>query len=338
MILKKIQQTITSFILLLVFLYFCPLTCSAENPSGPLYQGNRYPLMFMIMTPVPHGPDIPEGRFLIRLRTDYTSVHIDKQSDDYEILTDMEIGVVTPECEMKIGEKLALGFSIPLISYNGGFLDGPLEDYHELGNFPEYGRSLRPKNEFACVVKKDGETWFEADQHGLHPGDSRVDLKYALADTGWFKGALLASLKIPTGDEDKGFGSGKVDYGFSLLTRLTRGKMALYLNPGVIFPTDPETAEADISYKTMATLFAGLEYIHSPSWSFAAQLNTFTSPLNGTGIDTLDNPSVELAIGFTRSWGRNTRVSFAFCEDLSGLAPDFTIHAGVETSFDMLMK
>jgi hypothetical protein len=85
----------------------------------------------------------------------------------------------------------------------------------------------------------------------------------------------------------------------------------------------------------MATLFAGLEYIYSPAWSFAAQLNTFTSPLNDTGIDTLDRPSVELAFGLTRSWGRNTRASFAFCEDLSGPAPDFTVHAGIETSFNM---
>lgn len=335
MILKKIQQTITASVLLLAFLYLRPLTCMADNPVGPLNQGNRYPLMFMVMTPVPHGPNLPEGRFLVKLRTDYTSVHIDKQSESYEILTDMEIGVVTPELQMKIGENLALGFSIPLISYNGGFLDGPLEDYHELGNFPEYGRSLRPKNEFACVVKKDGETWFEAEQHGLHPGDSRCDLKYVLTGNGWFKSSLLASLKIPTGDEDKGFGSGNVDYGFSLLSQFTRGKMAFYLNPGVIFPSDPDTAGADISYKTMATLFAGLEYIYSPAWSFAAQLNTFTSPLSDTGIDTLDNPSVELALGLTRSWGRNTRASFAFCEDLSGPAPDFTVHAGIETSFNM---
>lgn len=335
MILKKIQQTITASFLLLVFLYLNPLTCIADNPSGPLYQGNRYPLMFMAMTPVPQNPDLPAGRFLVRLRTDYTSVHIDKQSENYELLTDMEIGVVTPEWVVKIGESMSLGLSIPLISYNAGFLDGPLEDYHELGNFPEYGRSLRPKNEFAFVVKKDGKTWFEADQHGLHPGDSRLDLKYALTDSGWFKSSLLTSLKLPTGDEEKGLGSGKADYGFSLLTRFTRGKIALYVNPGVIFPTNPETAGADISYKTMATLFAGLEYIRSPAWSFMAQLNTFTSPLSDTGIDTLDNPSVELALGFTRSWGRTTRASFSFCEDLSGLAPDFTVHVGVETCFDI---
>jgi hypothetical protein len=335
MILEKIQQTIAGSLLLLIFLFLSPDTSRAEDAAGPLYQGNRYPLMFMVMTPVPKSPVLPEGRFLVRLRTDYTSVHIDRQSDRFELLTDMELGVVTPEAEMKIGDHLSLGVSVPLISYSGGFLDGILADYHKLGNFPDYGRSLRPENEFACVVKKDGRTWFEPEQHGLHVGDTRLDLTYAFPGTAAFRAALMASLKLPTGDENKGFGSGKTDAGIFLITRFTHEKIALYLHPGVIFPEDPETKGADITYRTMATLFAGLEYIKSPAWSFMAQVNTFTSPLEDTGIDTLDNPSVELALGFTRRWGRNTKASFSFCEDLSGPAPDFTVHAGVETGFDL---
>lgn len=332
MILKKIQPAIHALFHFMMFLtVFSPGALAAE-PGGPLYQTNRYPLMFMVMTPVPRSPVLPEGRFQVRLRGDYTSVHIDKTSPGFELLTDMEIGAVTAEGEIRIGERMSLAVSIPLISYNSGFLDGVLEDYHDLGNFPEYGRSLRPKNEFACVVKKDGKTWFEADQHGLHPADTRLDLTYALPAGERFRSALMASLKIPTGDEDGGFGSGKYDAGLTLLTRFSFKRMAIYLNPGVIFPEDPKTQGADIRYRTMATLFAGIEYVHSPAWSFMAQVNTFTSPLENTGIDTLDDPSVELALGFVKRWGL-TRASFSFCEDLSGPAPDFSVHVGVETGF-----
>lgn len=334
MILKKFQPAIVALLCLLVPAFTITPGARAAEPAGPLYQSNRYPLMLMVMTPVPRSPVLPEKRFRVRLRTDYTSVHIDKASQNFELLTDMEIGAVTLEGEARIGERLSLGFSLPFVSYNSGFLDGFLEDYHELGNFPEYGRSLRPKNEFACVVKKDGQTWFEPDQHGLHPADARLDLTYAFPAGERFRSALMASLKLPTGDEDKGFGSGNFDGGLTLLTRFRYRSLAFYLNPGFIVPRDPETQGADIRYRTMATLFAGLEYVHSPAWSFMAQLNTFTSPLKDTGISTLDDPSVELALGFTRSWGR-TKASFSFCEDLSGPAPDFTVHVGVETGFDL---
>ncbi len=328
MIQQKIQQTIAVIALLL---FTGP--AASEEFAGPLAQANRYPVAFMFMTPIPHTPELPDGPVLVRLRADYTSVHIDKSSDSYELLTDMEIGAVTPELEVKLGGRASLGLSLPMLSYTGGFLDGPLETYHDLGNFPEYGRSLRPKNEFACVVKKNGKTWFTAKRHGLHPADMRIDVKYALTGTDRLKSSILASLKLPTGDEHKGFGSGKTDYGMSLLTRMTFGKTSLYLNPGFIIPADPETDGADITYKSMATLFAGLEYAVSPTFSLMAQVNAFTSPLENTGIDTLDNPSVELALGFTRRWGWNIRSTFSFCEDLSGLAPDFTVHAGVETCF-----
>ena len=308
-----------------------------ESPSGPLYQSNRFPTLLMVMTPVPHSPDPAPGRFHFNLQTDYTSVYINKQSGDYQVLTDMEIGVVTPRFSARAGKNLTFSVSVPFISYNGGFLDEILEDYHDAGHFPDYGRSSRPDNEFACVVEKNGKTWFSPEQGGFHPGDSRVDLEYSLIRHPAFAGSLMYSLKLPTGDADRGFGSGGVDQGLFALTRMTAGNFSLYLSPGVIFPQDPETRGADISYDTMYTLFTGIEYTRSRAWSFMVQLNTMTSPLENTGIDTLDDPGVELALGFTRRWD-NVKASFSFCEDLSGTAPDFTVHAGIEIDFDISGK
>jgi hypothetical protein len=333
MILKKFQPAIVAAIYSCLFFFTAVQDSFPETGQGPLFQTNRNPMMFMVMTPVPRSADIQDAPFLFRLRTDYTSVHIDRESRDYDILTDMEIGVVTPEFGIKLGDRCSVDLSVPFISYGGGFMDGFLEDYHELGGFPDYGRSLRPKNEFACVVKKDDKTWFEMEQHGLHPGDARLDLTCSLTGGSRFKAALQAGVKFPTGDPDGGFGSGKTDFGVFLLTRSTFNRLVVYFNPGVIVPKDPETLGADISYRTMATLFAGFEYIKSPLWSFSAQFNGFTSPLSNTGIDVLDNPSVELALGFSRKLGKNARAAFTFCEDLSGPAPDFSVHAGVETSF-----
>ena len=306
-----------------------------DGSSGPLYQSSRFPTLFTVMVPEPKSPDMQKDRCHVSILTDYTSVFMNRQSANWNLLTDMEIGVVTPVIDVRVCHDLSVGFSIPFISFSPGFLDGPLADYHKFGHFPDYGRKYKPKNEFEWVVTKDGKPWFTPTVYGFHPGDCRFSMKYSLIENPSFASALLYAVTLPTGDAKTGFGSGGVDHGVSLLSRFSKGPFALYLNPGVILPHDPETLGADIHYRTMYTLFGGIEYVYSPHWSYLIQLNTFTSPLSGTGITILDDPSVDIAFGFIRRFDHGSQFTFSFCEDLSGAVPDFTFHAGFETHFDL---
>lgn len=317
------------FIHFFILMLIVAVTLPNRVGAAPLTQSDRFPLMFMVMTPEPDTPDLPDGRLNLRLDTDYTSVFINKQSQTWDVLVDMEIGVVTPGVEFRLGNRFSLGYRLPLVSMNAGFLDSPLADYHEAGHFPDYGRSLRPNNEFAYVVEKDGQPWFSPETGGLHPADSRLNLKYAVYTHPSCSAALMYSAKLPTGDRTTGLGSGRIDHGFFLLTRMSRGPMTYYLNPGLILPHDPKTKGADIQFRTMGTLFVGAQYKVRDSLSLNVQLNTFTSPLSDTGIDTLDNACVELALGLIYRLKRGLSLDVSFNEDLSGPAPDFTVHAGI---------
>jgi hypothetical protein len=315
---------------LLVLMVIGALGCDPCGAS-PLPQVSRFPLLFMVMTPGAYSPDLPDNRLALSLDVDYSSVFVNKETDHWTVLMDMEMLTVTPGFELRLGSRMSLGFHLPLVGLSAGFLDRPLADYHEAGSFPDYGRSHRPHNEFAYAVEKDGRPWMDPDTGGLHTADSRLDLKYLFHHDSDRTSALLFSVKLPTGDADMGLGSGHADLGLFALNRLGRGLLIWTLSPGLIVPHDPDTLGADVRFRTMACLFAGAEVRTSELLQLNAQLNIFTSPLSHTGIDALDRPCVELGLGLAWHLGPDLAVSLSFHEDLAGPSPDFTVRTGIRS-------
>jgi hypothetical protein len=249
---------------------------------------------------------------------------------------DMEMTVVNLSLTYGITNRLNLTLAMPWISQNGGFLDSPLETYHDFFGFPNYGRENGPVDEFGYHISVDDNDWFDARSGGLHLGESVVSLKMQLTRSGHqqgFSSSLLALLKIPTGDEDHGFGSGRFDQSLVLLNQYRISPFILYLNPGIVLLSDPETHGADIHVDDMMTLLAGIEYEVSETLSLMGQFNFVTSPFHRTGIEQMDQDSLELALGFAVRVPQDVIFEFAFSEDLTRTAPDFTVHCGLRYEF-----
>ena len=307
---------------------------------GPLRVQQRYPPYLMFLTPEPDSPRLIEkGRFVTSLSIDYTSIYIDETNQEWSALLDMEMTVVDVSLTVGITNRLNLTLALPWISQNDGFLDGPLETYHDFFGFPNYGREDGPTDEFGYHISVDDDAWFDARSGGLHLGESVVSVKIQLTNAGSRQGfisSLLLSLKIPTGDEDHGFGSGRFDQGLVLLNQYRISPLILYLNPGIVLLSDPETQGADIHVNNMMTLLAGIEYNVSDTWSLMGQFNFVTSPFHHTGIEQMDQNSLELTFGFAVSMSDEMVFEFAFSEDLTRTAPDFTVHGAVRYEFGSL--
>lgn len=319
-----IKESLCGF-LVFAAVFFLSSTVRCE----PLFQSSRSPLMLMVLTPEPQSPLIPEGRVSVSLSADYSTVFVNRSDARWTALVDMELAVVTPAVEIPLGERFSLSASLPLVHMTDGVFDGPLEDYHDWGNFPDYGRKYRPHNEFAYEVTKDGLPWFSADKNGIHVADSRMSLKYLFYADLNRAFSLQYTIKLPTGDADSGYGSGHVDHGFFLLNRFAWGKAVYFLNPGLVLPQDPETLGADVEFKTMACLFAGGEYMVNERWGLNAQFNMFQSPITDSSIPHLDNACIELAMGVSYRTRSGLRWEMSFTEDLSGPSSDFTLRTGV---------
>lgn len=307
--------------------------------SAPLSANNRFPAMLMFLTPSPDTPVIPQtGKFNLSVSVDYTSVFVDEETDDWEVLLDFEMTTVALKLEFAPCDGFSITGEMTFADIGSGFLDGFLDEYHSAFDFPDYGRSERPHNVFeSYIMASGGRYWFQAENEGFKAVDSVVSLKKSIIQDYSIFGystslAVKYSLKVPIGDYDQGMSSRGYDHGLFLLSRFSKEELTYYLNPGVIFLEQPETKGADVSVSNMATVFAGVSYHMYDQWKIKAQLNCFTSPFD-MGIKFFDRPGIELTLGVHYLVNEQLIFEFAFAEDLSGSVPDFTVFSGLIYSF-----
>lgn len=311
----------------LIVLIISGLVCA---DPGPLQTSNRFPLHLLFLKPRPMSADLPAaGEFDASLAVEYSSTYFQQRNDRWDVLMDLEMTTLEISMVYGISSRIAVRMDAPFVSLQGGFLDGFLENYHDILGVSNYGREKRPKNDFAYRVFKDGRLWIQGEEGTLQMADMVVSTQLELfrqtAGARQMAGSLLLRFKLPTGDKGHGLGSGEFDTGLYLPVRWSSSPWSLFLMPGLAFIADPETGGADISARDSYSAYAGLAYEYSPHTTWVAQLNYYSSPIEETGLDELDKGALELAIGFhyllTDSW----RAEFAFCEDLTRALPDFNL-------------
>lgn len=314
-------------------LLFIILLCS-NIYGAPLNHNVQFPTLFMFMAPKAESPEIGDS-FKASVSLDYTSIHVDKNSSNYDVLMDMEYAVLTPSMEYTILKDTSISIEVPVISMNDGVLDRPLADYHDAGNFGDYGRSLRPHNQFAYYIKQNNRDWFTAKKGSAHILDSTASIKYILFREPDLLCAAMYKVKIPTGDHRYGFGSGRFDHGFFLLTRYKINDLLFYLNAGHIIIEDPKTSGASVETENVNSLFIAIEYRYTNELSLIVQLNSFSNHISGSGINNFENDTVEGTIGFSYNYSKSVKLEFSFSEDLTcrASAPDFTFQTGLVMVF-----
>ncbi|MBF0508485.1 MAG: DUF3187 family protein [Deltaproteobacteria bacterium] len=326
--------------IIIMLVLACPFTGWAESELGPLQVKNQFPPHLMFLTPLPESPKLlPQGKFQVSAGVDYSSVFVDESSRNWTALIDMEMLALRLSATYGLWDRVNLSLHGVWISMNSGFLDGFLEEYHNAFGFPNYGRERRPKNEFAYYLRKNGQDWFRPQSGGVYFADSTAEAKFALLEekqTGFFTGSLAYTVKLPTGDYERGYGSGRADHGLFLLTQSRVSSFVIHFSPGVILLTDPVTLGPAVPVRNLYSAVLGLEYLLNDSWNLLAQLNYYRSPFGDTGIKQLDDDSLELAVGFTCRLTPQTGLEFAFCEDLSNSAPDFNVHLRVNFTSELI--
>jgi len=140
-----------------------------------------------------------------------------------------------------------------------------------------------------AYVSLEGAT---GDESGI--GDTRVGAEYFMEKKGIiFKGVF--DVKLPTGDEDVGLGSGSTDFGFAVSGRKRDGDVGFNATAGYIIRGDAKPNGFDVDYGNVINLVGGAEYRVKPAlWAGAnvAFVRTGTSEFNGgfegDGLQTVD--------------------------------------------------
>ncbi|MEW6187678.1 MAG: DUF3187 family protein [Thermodesulfobacteriota bacterium] len=289
--------------------------------AGPLEIKNQFPLSLHLNTPYPESAEI---RDTFRVQLFYSSIFFMRENPTWSIRMDFETTELVFSLRKCLSDSLEAGLDLPFLSFNSGFMDRGLEWYHTTFGFANYGRSSRPANQFLYRIRKNQDLLLEGEQGGAGLGDLRISGKKVL----WKHKnqpllSLKTSLELPTGDPNKGYGNGGVDWGISVQLEKKLGRLLqANLNLGLVAPGDLKTSPL-IDLRTYYYGCIGVEAEATPAFSLLGQFSVQTSPFPTTGIKRMDNPALMFSLGARYQLGR-TFWECALTEDLNGSgAPDF---------------
>ncbi|MBE9504056.1 MAG: DUF3187 family protein, partial [Proteobacteria bacterium] len=210
---------------------------------GPLYGRNQAPLLNLYyVMPVTDAGSLGRGRYNFRLDFDISNIYERHSAGNSILLYDMEIYRTAFNLTYGVYKDIDIHVEIPMLAFNGGKLDGPIQDYHDFFGFPNGGRENSPDGIFDYSYKVNGQALFDFPSHGLKLSDSNVDLKWRLIDDSGRQPAVAArmGIKLPTGQYEDGTGSGEFDYSFGLA--LSKSHEELHLFAGLDYNIIKEPA------------------------------------------------------------------------------------------------
>ena len=327
--------------LLLIFLY--PGAAFPENSwknwqerAGPISIVNQSPIQLLFLQPVPDRAEmLPGGHGSIRLNATITNTLASQKSKHCTGAVDMEMIRTSLEVSYGVLPRLELGLSLPAANYYSGFMDKPIFEVENMFGKPRKIRKEEDANQFACFVKKDGKVLISGSNNSTGIGDLVLRAKGKVWDEGDTLPGLTTrvAVKLPTGDKDRAFGSGEVDWGLGLLLQKNIDKISAYLNADVTFPGDAFD-DAGVSLSEFYTLMIGTEYRFTPRFSATGQMNWITRPFKDTGLELLDKRIFELLIGLNYITKSGIFIQTGGVEDIfdsceSGADFTFFLNAGM---------
>ena len=235
--------------------------------------------------------------------------------------------------------RMEIGLEIPYYYRNGGFLDPFIMSVeHDFGQLNTDRIRFTDGHFGGYEITQGGQTILSGEDHQTGLGDLSLSAKYLVLDEGSQQPAvsLRIAFKIPTGDFDKAFGSGKADIGLGLVLQKSMGRRWLfYLNQSVVFPGD-DFGSSHFTLRPIYSAALAAEFIWTAAFSLVGQLDYYTSPFHGTGVRALDNGVFEAAFGFNYRFDRHLLFQLYGIENFAvprGASADFTLGTNIAVQF-----
>ncbi len=245
---------------------------------------------------------------------------------------DTASGVMNLYIGFGITDKISAAINIPFISYQNGFMDMPIETFHNTFGIANQNRAGTAKNQSELFIKSDDEICSANNNSAL--GDVVVDLKTNLYRNykGNFEITLLSAIKLPTGNYIKLSGSGSFDYGFDLLVTNSWKRHTVANNISAVFPGKWKLFST-INPRNIYAWVIGYEYYINDIVSLIAQNRILSSPLNQNDFPSAAKPAFEWTTGLKIDVLNNLRLSLAVTQNYINHenVPDFGFFINIQT-------
>ena len=268
-------------------------------------------------------------------------------SVNFDIANHSETGFVTDEAVQLDGESyylnlswrhgwnetLEVGIDLPFISHSKGFLDNPIEQWHNLFGLSNANRE-GPSNQLRFYYSQPGIVGPLIDSTKTGLGDIQLSVSFSLVTNPNGGLSLRTSLKLPTGDEENLLGSGAADFSLGLYHTknqlFSKENLAASAFAGILMLGDGEILS---QLQKDSVGFAGVSTTWQINDRFAINGQLYgQSAYFDSALDEIGGNSIQFGVGaIYRPANSRLAYSFGIVEDLfSDATTDVAFHFGVK--------
>lgn len=305
--------------------------------AGPLAVRNQHPAQLLVQHLDPAAATaVPAGGVEAQLDLAYTSVFLSGAAPRRSFAMDGEYLRVAPRLRVGLGGGLTAAAALPFAHTSGGFLDDFVIDYHDWFGFPDQGRDEAPRDEFGISLRRTGigggEVW-GVQRDGFEWLDLPLELALQVLPTGpdHLGLAVRGGVELPTGDDDRGYGSGGIDGSFGAIVDYRPVGLGLYGHLQHTFAGTPaRTRAAGLRFADVTSAGLAAELPLGEALHAFLQVEWETSTLREFDLAVVGRDQVLLWVGGRLEVETGWLVELGFGEDLAGkVSPDFTAWLGV---------
>ena len=292
---------------------------------------NPFIQIYSIPSPAAQPPPAPR-HWSWRFGFDLTSNAItEARPPGQMVVMDGETYRTSIALDYGLSERLAVGIAVPLVAHSGGFMDGFVQDWHDLFGLSNGRREEFEDNSLDYSYAENGVELFALRDRDRGLGDVRLTADWDLqgAPDATRNLVLRSGLKLPTGSSKALRGSGSTDLSLQLLSNdrqtLAGWGMTLSWMIGGLW-----LGEGDVLEPLREDLVAiGSIGISRPVWrSLSARLQLDGhSAFYDSALRPLGASSIQLTFGGSVALARAQRIDFAMVQNLfTDTTPDLGIH------------
>jgi len=254
----------------------------------------------------------------------------DLPGENYEL--DLETALFDVTFHYKLSRDWTAYGIVSGITYQGGFLDSTIEQFHDTFGFESFGRPAIARNQATLVYDLKGAQveFLEKPTDGGFL-DPTIGARY----TGWqplqnWRLSLEAAVKLPVGGKRLLLSTGRTDYGVQASLQHPGNRHAFYVDLAAVYyagTSEPAPNDAQV----IPTLILGYEYQLTARTNLNLQAYVSTSPYSSdqTDLDELTGTKYEYTLGIRHRY-ESMIFTFGFTENVQNInnTPDIGLQIG----------
>ncbi len=279
----------------------------------------------------------PEGAATVktasfRAALNYTNIFIFDSKGRQSAFIDKELAELDLSARLPLaGGKIEIGAEAPFYYSSAGFMDGAIRWLHGRVGVPGYSaQAVIPDYTYSDEIRHDGKLIMSGSEEVFSLGDAGFWIKAELFSGKAITVAVQGLAQAPTGDADRGTGSGVWEFGARALVSVAAQKSALHFGGGALMPGMIKRSAENTTLNRMFAGFVAYEYFISDRFRLLAQSMFNSSPFEKADLERFRKRWVEATVGFKYKLKNGSIMAVGLSENLNESAPDFTFHISLE--------